>query len=156
MDELDKEIVRATQDDFPLVCEPYKEIADNIGIPEEKLLSRLQDFQRTGKIRKMGAVLQHRRAGFATNVLCAWEVPQVEVDEVASRMSQCSAVSHCYDRNTMPDWPFNVYTMIHGHSRAECEEIAGELAEENGLSHRVMLYTVKEWKKNSMKYFCEN
>jgi DNA-binding Lrp family transcriptional regulator len=155
MDETDKKIVRVTQEDFPLVREPYAELASRIGISEDTLLRRLQEFRETGRIRKMGAVLQHHRAGFASNVLCAWEVPMTRVDEIAGRMSRCPSVSHCYDRNTRPGWPFNLYTMIHGHSRSECEKIAADLGEANGIEHRAMLYTVKEWKKSSMKYFVE-
>ena len=155
MDELDKEIVRAMQEDFPLVREPYKEIAREIGISEELLLERLKAFRQDGRIRKMGAVLQHRTAGFAANVLCAWEVPAERMDEIAAAMSRHPAVSHCYDRNVEPGWPYNLYTMIHGHSRAECEAIAEALGETCGVSNRAMLYSVKEWKKTSMKYFCE-
>ena len=155
MDELDKKIVRAMQEDFPLVREPYKEIAREIGISEELLLERLKAFRQDGRIRKMGAVLQHRTAGFAANVLCAWEVPAERMDEIAAAMSRHPAVSHCYDRNVEPGWPYNLYTMIHGHSRPECEAIAQELGDACGVSKRTMLYSVKEWKKTSMKYFCE-
>ena len=155
MDELDKKIVRAMQEDFPLVREPYKEIAREIGISEELLLERLKAFRQDGRIRKMGAVLQHRTAGFAANVLCAWEVPAERMDEIAAAMSRHPAVSHCYDRNVEPGWPYNLYTMIHGHSRPECEAIAQELGDACGVSKRTMLYSVKEWRKTSMKYFCE-
>lgn len=155
MDDLDKRIVRAMQGDFPLVKEPYKAIAEQVGITEAKLLERLQQFKAEGKIRKMGAVLQHREVGFAANVLCAWEVPAERMDEVAAAMSLHPSVSHCYDRNTRPGWPYNIYTMIHGHSREECEAIASELGAENCVVNRAMLYSVKEWKKTSMKYFCE-
>ena len=155
MDELDKKIVRAMQEDFPLVREPYKEIAREIGISEELLLERLKAFRQDGRIRKMGAVLQHRTAGFAANVLCAWEVPAERMDEIAAAMSRHPAVSHCYDRNVEPGWPYNLYTMIHGHSRPECEAIAQELGDACGVFKRAMLYSVKEWKKTSMKYFCE-
>ncbi len=77
------------------------------------------------------------------------------MDEVARNMSRHPSVSHCYDRNTEPGWPYNMYTMIHGHSREECEAIAQELGRANGVSNRAMLYSVKEWKKTSMRYFCE-
>ena len=155
MDELDKKIVRVMQEDFPLVQEPYKTLAAQIGIDEQTLLERLKRFKENGQIRKMGAVLQHRDVGFAANVLCAWEIPAARMDEVARNMSRHPSVSHCYDRNTEPGWPYNMYTMIHGHSREECEAIAQELGRANGVSNRAMLYSVKEWKKTSMRYFCE-
>ena len=155
LDELDKKITRAMQGDFPLVKEPYKEIAAKLGIEEAELLQRLRRLKENGQIRKMGAVLQHRAAGFTANVLCAWVVPSARMDEVARCMCENPAVSHCYDRDTAEDWPYNVYTMIHAKSREECEAIAAALAEECRLTERVMLYSVKEWKKTSMRYFCE-
>lgn len=155
MDELDKKIIQVMQDDFPLVREPYKEIAGRIGITEETLIERLQLYKKNGQIRKMGAVLQHREVGFSSNVLCAWIVAPERMDEVATELAKHPSVSHCYDRNTMPDWPYNIYTMIHAHSRAECNAIVDGLAKENNLSEKAMLFSVKEWKKTSMRYFCE-
>ena len=155
MDALDKKIIQAMQDEFPVVEKPYEEIAGRIGITEAELLARLQVFKRDGQIRKMGAVLRHREVGFSSNVLCAWAVPGQQIETVAQQMSESTAVSHCYDRNTMPDWPYSVYTMIHGHSREECNAIAEQLAEKTHIVDRMMLFSVKEWKKTSMRYFSE-
>lgn len=155
MSELDKNVVRALQGDFPLVPEPYKELAARAGVTEEVFLARVRAMAERHMIRKMGAVLRHREVGFAANALCAWEVPTERLDAVATAMAASPAVSHCYDRNTAPGWPYNLYTMIHGHSRAECEAIADQLGRENGIASRVMLYSKKEWKKTSMKYFSE-
>ena len=140
--ELDRKIVRLLQGDFPLVPEPYKALAAEIGIAEEELLARI-------------AVLRHREVGFTANCLCVWNVPDERVDEVARRMAEHARVSHCYDRNRTDDWPYNLYTMIHGYSREECENIAAELAAAAGIDDRRMLYTKREWKKTSMKYFTE-
>lgn len=156
MDALDQKIVRAMQGEFPLVEEPYRALAERIGISEAELLARLERFRCAGKIRKMGAVLRHREVGYAANALCAWIVPEDVVEAVGARMAAHPAVSHCYDRATAPQWPYNVYTMLHGHSRGECDAIAAQLAEENGLKDRVMLYSVREWKKASMRYFEED
>ena len=156
MDALDKKIIRAMQDEFPLVAEPYKEISQRLGIEEEELLSRLQGYKAAGQIRKMGAVLRHREVGFSANVLCAWEVPAERLDEVGRKLAEDPAVSHCYDRNTVVGWPYNIYTMIHGHSREECVAIADRLAKVSGIENRAMLFSVKEWKKTSMRYFSES
>ena len=156
MDELDKRIVRAMQDDFPLVAEPYKALAEQLDIAEELLLQRVASLKADGRIRKMGAVLQHREVGYGANALCVWEVPAEALDDVAVSMSKHPYVSHCYDRNVQPDWPYNLYTMIHAHSREECEALAEELGRENGLHNKVMLFSVREWKKTTMRYFCED
>ena len=155
MTELDKNIVRVLQGDFPLVAEPYKVLAKQAGVTEELFLERIKEMQATKKIRKMGAVLRHREVGFNANVLVAWEVPQDRLDEIARNMAQSPAVTHCYDRNTAPDWPYNLYTMVHGHSREECEQVVKDLGRANGVNNHVMLYSKHEWKKTAMKYFCE-
>lgn len=153
--ELDRKIVRLLQGEFPLVAEPYKVLAAEIGITEEQLLARIAAMREEKKIRKMGAVLRHREVGFTANCLCVWNVPDERVDEVARRMAEHPRVSHCYDRNREADWKYNLYTMIHGYSREECENIAAELAAATGIDDRRMLYTKREWKKTSMKYFTE-
>ena len=155
LDETEKNVVRALQDDFPLVKEPYKELAGRVGLSEEEFLGRVRRFDELGCIRKMGAVLQHRTAGFTANVLCAWEVPPEKLAEVAEIMSAHSAVSHCYDRNPAPNWNYNLYTMIHAKSRAECDAVINELSKLTGITDFQALYSVKEWKKTSMKYFRE-
>ncbi len=155
LDQIDKKIIQALQGDFPIVAEPFKLLAKQIGISEEELLQRMHSYKKSGKIRKMGAVLRHREIGFKANVLCAWAVPEERLDEIAEKMAAHPAVSHCYDRNVYPDWPYNVYTMIHGHSRKECEQIVREMGRKYHLTDKAMLYSVKEWKKTSMQYFSE-
>ena len=155
LSELDRKIVRLLQGEFPLVAEPYKALAAEIGITEEQLLARIAAMREEKKIRKMGAVLRHREVGFTANCLCVWNVPDERVDEVARRMAEHPRVSHCYDRNREADWKYNLYTMIHGYSREECENIAAELAAATSIDDRRMLYTKREWKKTSMKYFTE-
>lgn len=152
---LDKEIIKVLQGDFPLCEEPYKVLAEKVGISEEEFLKRIKEFIDEKKIRKMGAVLRHREAGFKANALCAWEVPPEKLDEIAKIFIESPAVSHCYDRTTEPDWNYNLYTMIHARSRAECDEIIFDLSEKTGVKNFQILYSKKEWKKTSMKYFCE-
>ena len=153
--EKEKAVVRALQGDFPLVADPYAQLAESVGLTKEDFLATVKSMQDEKKIRKMGAVLAHRNVGFKANVLVAWAVPQERLEEVARVMVDSPSVSHCYDRNVAPGWPYNLYTMIHGHSRAECESIADTLGKENHIENRVMLYSKKEWKKTSMKYFSE-
>lgn len=157
MDELDKRIIRAVQMGLPLCRKPYEKIAKELDVTESEVIGRLRLMKEYGEIRKMGAVLKHRAAGFQTNCLCAWKVPAERLEEVAKIMCESPAVSHCYDRVTTESWPYNLYTMVHAHSRTECEEIVENLSAKAGLAKddRIMMYTVKEYKKTSMKYFCE-
>ena len=151
----DKEIIKVLQEDFPLCEEPYKVLAEKVGLSEEEFLKRVQNFVDEKKIRKMGAVLRHREAGFKSNALCAWQVPTERLDEVAKIMSNHPAVSHCYDRTTAPNWTYNLYTMIHAKSRQECDAIIAELSQATGIKIFQIMYSKKEWKKTAMKYFCD-
>lgn len=155
LNELDKKIIGAMQDEFPLVAEPYREIAGRLGISETELLNKLREYKESGKIRKMGAVLRHREVGYSANALCAWIVPQDRADEIGKVMAGRPEISHCYIRSTHHGWRYNFYTMLHGHTRQECQVIAEKLARETGLGEYIMLFSTKEWKKTSMKYFRE-
>ena len=150
----DKAVIRALQGDFPLCEEPYKVLAEQAGMTEEEFIECVKNLSAEKKIRKMGAVLRHREAGFVANALCAWSVPTERLDEVAKEMVKNPAVSHCYDRNTAPNWNYNLYIMVHAKSREECEKIVKSLAISTGIEQFQILYTKKEWKKTSMKYFC--
>jgi len=153
LDELDKKIIAIMQEEFPLVPEPYRAIADRIGISEDELLIRLKKYSQSRKIRKMGAVLRHREVGYAANALCAWNVPEERIQEVGEMFAKNVVVTHCYARVTQPGWPYNFYTMLHANTREQCNVIARELAEQAGLKDYIMLFSTKEWKKNSMQYF---
>ncbi|WP_425060536.1 hypothetical protein SCACP_12630 [Sporomusa carbonis] len=155
LDNLDKKIIAVMQDDFPLVAEPYQELAARIGISEDELLTKLNNYQKAGKLRKMGAVLKHREIGYAANALCAWIVPETRLDEVGRLMSGCKAVTHCYARIPQPEWPYNFYTMLHAHTRDECKALALKLAQMAGLDSYTLLFSTREWKKTSMNYFPE-
>jgi DNA-binding Lrp family transcriptional regulator len=155
LDDLDKKIIVVMQEEFPLVSEPYLEIAEKLGISEDELLKRLKGYYQSGKIRKMGAVLRHREVGYAANALCAWIVPEERIKEIGEMLAKDTVVSHCYARVSQPDWPYNFYTMLHAHTREQCKVIAQEIAERVGIQEYIMLFSTREWKKISMQYFKE-
>jgi DNA-binding Lrp family transcriptional regulator len=155
LDALDKRIIAAMQEDLPLVPEPYQEIANRLGISEAELLQRLTKYYQSGVMRKMGVVLRHREVGYAANALCAWVVPENRIDEIGALMSAHQTVTHCYARTVQTNWPYNFYTMLHAHTRRECQDMAAKLAAEAGLSDYTMLFSTREWKKTSMHYFRE-
>ena len=156
LEEKDQQIVRALADGIPLVPRPYAALAEKAGMEEEEFLSRLTKLKEQGALRRVGAVLQHRRAGFAANALCIWSVPEERLDEVGAAVSREPSVSHCYSRETVPEWPYNFYAMLHAQSREACEKIADRISTENDLGERKTFYSVREWKKAAMRYFCEN
>ncbi len=155
LEEKDRNIIRVLADGIPIVSRPYAFLAEKAGMEEEEFLSRLKRMKGNGVLRRIGVVLQHRRAGFSANALCAWCVPRERLDEVGEAVSREPSVSHCYSRETAPDWPFNFYVMLHARTKAECEETAARIAEENGLGEKRSFYSVRELKKATMRYFCE-
>ena len=104
-------------------------------------------------MRRFAAVLYHRSAGFTYNGMGVWKAPDERMDEIGALMASYRGVSHCYQRPTYPDWPYNLFSMTHGRTRQECEDVLDAIAAETGLGERVVLYSTKEWKKTRLVYF---
>ncbi|HWR30395.1 MAG TPA: Lrp/AsnC family transcriptional regulator [Negativicutes bacterium] len=149
-DIVDQQIIRRVQGEFPLMPDPYRMLAEEIGISEEALLERLRRMKAMGMLRKMGAVLQHRVAGFHGNALCCWRIPLDKVDEVAARMSACSFISHVYLRQPHEKWPYNLYTVFHSPTREECQERVETMAKDIGMTEYRMMFSRKNWKRSQL------
>jgi siroheme decarboxylase len=149
----DKDAIRALQIDLPATARPFLALAERFGFDEEELLEAAQRYIRTGQMRRYAAVLAHRKAGFVYNGMGVWAVPAERIDEVGSLMGSYRGVSHCYQRPTYPDWPYNLFSMTHGRTREECEAVLTSISEETGLSDYIVLYSVKEYKKVRVSYF---
>ncbi len=152
---LDKSIIRAVQEDLPLVPEPYKEIALGLGITENELMNKIKEFRSSGVIRRFGTIVNHRNIGFISNAMVVWIIPTELIKDVSKIMISFPQISHCYQRPTFPEWPYNVFTMIHAQNNQECEKIVKEISEAINIEDFKMLYSTKELKKVSMKYFLE-
>lgn len=151
--DLDKQIIRALQDGLPLVERPFQALAAELSISEAALLERVSQYKRQGWLRRIGAVLRHQVVGYTANAMIIWAVPAERVQEVGRQLAAHPRVTHCYQRVTLPHWPFNFYTMVHGQSRAECAGVARELARQCGVEDYQMLFSTREFKKSSMGYF---
>ena len=104
-------------------------------------------------MRRFSAVLYHRKAGFRANAMGVWKVPTERIDEVGTMFAHYQAVSHCYQRPTYDDWPYSVFSMVHGRSVEECEGVLDAMAAESGISERLSLYSTREYKKTRVRYF---
>ena len=151
--ELEKKVVQAVQEDIPIAERPFLDMAKDIGISEDAFLEVLQNLCDKGVIRRLGATLRHQKSGFNANAMIAWQVDEDKVGRIGEIMAAFSAVSHCYCRNPKPDWPYNLYTMVHAHDEASCLETARKMAEKAGVEKYTALFSQKELKKTSMKYF---
>lgn len=153
--ELEKKVISSIQGDMPVVQNPYGQLAEKIGISEDEFLEILQGLSTRGIIRRFGATLRHQKSGFKANAMIAWQADEADVEDIGSKMAEFKAVSHCYRRNPAPDWPYNLYTMVHAKSEEECYETAKKISAETGVKTYSLLFSKKELKKTSMKYFTE-
>jgi DNA-binding Lrp family transcriptional regulator len=153
LDERDTAAIRALQGDLRAVSEPFSAPAHRAGFTVDELLARAADFLATGQMRRFAAVLYHRSAGFVHNGMGVWKVPDERVDEIGQLMAAYRGVSHCYQRPTYPDWPYNLFSMTHGRTQQECEDVLDAIAAETALDERIVLYSTKEWKKTRLVYF---
>jgi DNA-binding Lrp family transcriptional regulator len=151
--DIEKRVIASIQGDMPVVAQPYQEIARSLAIGEAELLEILQSLTDRGIMRRFGATLRHQRSGFDANAMTAWQVDEGRIEEVGALMAAFPQVSHCYRRDPKPTWPYNLYTMIHGTSEADCIETARQMAAKAGVTTYELLFSKQELKKTSMKYF---
>ena len=147
------EAVRLLQHDLPLQPRPFDVLAKNSGAGADELLASARTLLKRGQIRRFGAVVQAKKPGFSTSAMGVWIVPEKLADEYGAQMSQNRAVSHCYLRPVYSDWPYNLYTIVHGRSVDECDSIINDLAIDTGLADKQALYPTKEYKKARISLF---
>ena len=154
LDEIDRRIVVATQAGLPLVPEPWAEVAARVGVPVSEVLRRVRRMQRRGAIRRVALVPNHYALGFRANGMSVWDVPDERVGELGRRVAALPFVSHCYQRpRHLPEWPYNLFAMVHGRTRAEVEAKVAEIAAllgEADRGHRV-LYSRRLLKKTGLR-----
>jgi len=152
MTETQIEIIKALQGGLPLSDEPFLEAAQKAGVPQDELLAQLRAWKDDGTIRRFGAMVRHHPAGYSVNAMGVWNVPDDRVEEFGRTAAASGAVSHCYQRPRFAGFRHNLYTMIHGKSREDCEEAARQISEQTGIADYELLYTTREFKKASPVY----
>ena len=154
MDELDRRLIVATQAGLPLLSKPYHALAEQLGISAGEVQSRLQRMLERGLIRRIGAVPNHYALGYTANGMSVWDIPDERVDALGAQVGALEFVTHCYRRpRSLPDWPYNLFAMVHGGSRAEVEAqvalIAALLGDE--CRARDILYSTRILKKTGLR-----
>ncbi|MBI4367998.1 MAG: Lrp/AsnC family transcriptional regulator [Candidatus Omnitrophica bacterium] len=147
------EAIRALQEDIPLVERPFQAIGEASGFSESRLFELMDFFESKGYLRRFAGILHHRKAGFGANAMVVWNVSEEKQDEVGEIMARFPQISHCYKRPIFPDWPYSLYTMIHGPKAEDCEKVVQKVVEKAGDWPRKNLYSTKEYKKIRLKYF---
>lgn len=147
------EAVRALQRDLPLVPRPFENLGRATNLDADQLLRSAKALLTRQQLRRFGAVVQPKKTSFSTTTMGVWAVPSAEVDNFALKIAENRAVSHCYLRPTYEDWPFNVFTTIHGRSVDECESMLGTIASDTGIRERRALFPTKEYKRTRLAFF---
>ena len=155
-DDFDRAVIRATQGSLPVVSEPWVGAAEELGISVDELLAHLEAMKERGLLRRVAGILYHRRAGFSANGMGVWKVPADKIAEIGPKMAAYRGVSHCYERPTYADWPYQIFTMAHGRSKEECDAILDAIAAEFPIEERATLYSSTEFKKIRLLYFTDD
>jgi DNA-binding Lrp family transcriptional regulator len=156
-DDTDIAVIRALQGPMDVVDRPYDLAASEVGMSTEAFLDHLRGMVDRKILRRVAAILYHRRAGFSANGMGVWKVPEDKILETGTRMASVRGISHCYERPTYADWPYSVFTMAHGRSKEECDAILQSIADEHDLhgEDRATLYSSTEYKKIRLHYFTD-
>ncbi|MCZ7529218.1 MAG: AsnC family transcriptional regulator [Acidimicrobiia bacterium] len=155
LSDLEMATISTVQYDLPLVERPFAAHGEVIGCDEETVLDLLRSFEERKLMRRFAAVMNHRTAGFKANAMGVWAVPPEDLETLGPRMAEFAAVSHCYKRPTYDDWPYSVFTMVHGRNAQACEDTIAAIRDETGVSEYDVLWSVKEYKKTRVRYFTD-
>lgn len=149
-------VIRALQVDLPLVPEPYKQIAEQLQLSEERLLAIMESLRQRGCLKRMSIALRHNNVGYTVNVMMVWDVPEERLAEVGKQVANHPQVTHCYARNRLPEFDYNFYSMVHAMTEDEYDKLVAQLKEQIQPRKYCALRTTAELKKIGMKYFVED
>ena len=152
----DKDFIRELQKDMEIIDEPFVKSANNLGITENELFEKMKYYESIGVMRRFAAILRHRQVGFTANGMIVWKVPKDRILEVGGKLGSFPQVSHCYERPTYPDWPYNVFSMIHCKTHDEANEMAKTIQNQIHVDDYRILFSSREFKKTRVEYFVEN
>ena len=152
---LERKALAVIQQGFPATSTPYRDMAHQIGVGTEELLKVLRDWKEQGKLRRIGAIVNHVKVGIDSGAMVVWEVESDRIEQVGKLFAGFDQVSHAYEREVTPNWLFNVYTMVHGVSPQAVEETVRRMSELAGVSKYRILATEQELKKVPPTYIVE-
>jgi len=152
----DKKYIRELQKDLEITERPFVKAAQRLGITEGQLLEKAKEYEEIGVMRRFAAILRHREAGFLANGMIVWKVPEERIEEVGAKLGAFPQVSHCYQRPVYPDWPYNVFSMVHCKSNDDAQVIAKQIEDQIDVHDYKILFSSREFKKTRVEYFVEH
>ena len=151
MDKTDVELLKLVQDGIAITHSPFKILAAELGISEQEVVDRLKSLQKAGKIRRFAASIGHRAIGITANAMCVWNVPDDRIEKTGALMAEFPEVTHCYERPRYPDWPYNLFTMVHSYTSEDCEKVAVRISEATGIKDYTLFFSEREFKKTGVR-----
>ncbi|HXK55825.1 MAG TPA: AsnC family transcriptional regulator [Gammaproteobacteria bacterium] len=155
LSERDNHLIAEIQDGLPLSSRPYREIGRRLGLSELQVIERISALQDGGVIKRMGIVVRHHELGYTANAMVVWDVPDDQVDSVGEKLGSQPCVTLCYQRpRKLPEWPYNLFCMIHGRERERVLEHIDSIVASQGLEQlpRKILFSGKRFKQRGAKY----
>jgi DNA-binding Lrp family transcriptional regulator len=153
MTPLHMDIIKLLQNDIQIKSEPFEDIIKTLNISYDMFFKIVDDLQKSGMMRRFASILNHRRAGFNANAMVVWDVDEKDGDNIGKTAASFSAVSHCYLRPKYKNWQYNLFTMVHGKTKEETNEVIQSIASEIKSKNHMPLYSSREFKKVRLKYF---
>lgn len=153
MDQINQQLIKVLQGNLPFVENPYEAIGEIIGISEDEVIERLRIMQNEKKLKKIRAVLRHQKSGYVNNAMVVFKADRTITEKLGLELAASPLVSHCYERQTYEEWPYNLYAMAHSRKENEIENYVQAIVKEYEIDAYEILYSVKELKKTSMVYF---
>ena len=153
--DIERKILAVLQGGFPRSQTPYKDVAERVGIETKQLLAILKDWKREGKLRRIGSIVDHFKVGMSGGAMVVWRVEPEHVEQVGTTLAGFKEVTHAYERKIAENWPFNIYTMVHGADIKEVEQTVKHMSQACGVSDYRILITQKELKKVAPTYITE-
>ncbi len=153
--EQDKDFIRELQKNMAIIDEPFVNAANNLGLTENEVFEKMKHYEDIGVMRRFAAILRHRQIGFTANGMIVWKVPEDKISEVGEKLGSFPQVSHCYERPTYPDWPYNVFSMIHCKTQDEAHDVAKTIQDQIHVDEYDILFSTREFKKTRVEYFVE-
>ncbi len=151
----DLHLISALCGGLSLEAQPYRTLGQAVGMDEAEVIARLHALRQGGVIRRLGVIVRHHELGYRANAMVVWDIPDAEVAEIGRRLGACDEVSLCYRRpRRLPSWPYNLFTMVHGHDRAQVEAAIAALAVREGVDHypREALFSTRRFKQCGARY----
>lgn len=144
----DRAIISTLQEPLPLEPEPFTGYANRLNVSVEQILQTIRQYINSGLIRRIAGIIKHNNAGFLYNAMIAFEVEDDQCDRAGQSLSSFTCITHCYRRTSYPDWPFNLYAMVHAHDKEEFDKLLNSIKNAFPYKSMVVLPTVKEFKKS--------